>query len=273
MVLSLGVSMDPAMFASLHDKEQVPQKITKLPDFLKEGFEYLFTEILKEAKEDYTDSLMSFSQYAEKLHAQAEEVYLEDYKTLCHAQDLLREKFLLEEEDDPDMEADAKFSVWEEISQSIKKNMPNKLKTSELDDEEIAANLAPLQEYLGIPWPFMDRAYQYATELLKRHDYEDANDIYHFLRHLNPDVFEYWFGEALCQQLLGNYEDAIASYIESLYLRPTTPLVFYQMACCYYGLEKKENAKAALEVCIEHAKEQEGSEAIQLQATELLQKL
>jgi tetratricopeptide (TPR) repeat protein len=264
--------MDPAMFASLHDKEQVPQKITELPSALKETFEDIFKSLIEEEKEGYDDSLTPFSQHEKQLHAEAEEIFLEKYITIRHAQDLIREKFLLEEDENPDIEPEAKFSVWEEISQNIEENIPPQTK-SKLESNAAEQNGDSLQEHLGVPWPFMDRAYQYATELLKQENYEDAKDIYHFLHHLNNKVFEYWFGEALCLQLLGNYEAAITSYIESMYLRPISPLVFYQMACCYYGLEKKENAKAALEVCIEHAKEQEGSEAIHLQATELLQKL
>lgn len=248
--------MDAAMFAKFHQEEKAkPQPLTQIPKDQKDVFDLFFEPIWEEKKALYEDSsLMSFGQYEQKIRAEAEEAYINEYDMMLKAQTLLQEKFLEEEDKYSDVDEEAKFSAW-------KKAASNKENAEEMN--------------LGTPWPFMDRAFQYAAKLVYKENFEEARAIYHFLRILNSEVFEYRFGEALCLQLLGEYEEAIDHYIIAYFLRPDMPLVLLRIANCYLALNKKEEAISALEDCLEKAKEEESDEnkSIEQQASLLLQKL
>jgi tetratricopeptide (TPR) repeat protein len=248
--------MDAAMFAKFHQEEKAkPRPLTQIPEDQQDVFTLYFKPIWEAKKELYDDrSLLSFEQYEEKTRAEAEEAFLNECDQLSQAQIFLQEKFLEEEDKHPDIDEEAKFSAWEKAA-SIKEN-----------DEEMN---------FGTPWPFMDRAFQYAAKLVNNKNFEEAKAIYHFLRILNSEVFEYRFGEALCLQLLGEYEEAIDNYIIAYFLRPNMPLVLLRIANCYLALNEKEEAISALEDCLEKAKEEENNEnkALEDEALLLLQKL
>jgi tetratricopeptide (TPR) repeat protein len=268
--------VDPAMFAALHKQQDVTPKLEKLPDFLNEGFEHFFEPILEVEKEDYKDTLMPFSQYEEALKAEGKKAYLKLYKKLCHAQDLIEEKFKDEEKNDSSIAEEAKFQVWEKIATQLNEEFSSPKKAVEektTESEEIEENLNSIQENLGVTWSFMDRAYKFGSALLQEEKFEDAEDIFYFLRYLNGEVFEYWFGEAVCQQALSQYEDALNTYVISLFFQPENPVVFYQMANSYLGLEEKESAIAALETSIEYAQREQGNEELEQLASDLLHKL
>lgn len=244
------------------------EKGRKLPKEIQQYVNIIVGHLVETEKKSYENPLVPFSQHSEAMKLQAEEHIVNLHTELQRGQQVLKERFIAQEKQNPKISQDALFSTWEKASLEMK----NKLNDPALISSKMDTS-KPLQELLGLSWAFMDRAYQTANTLLSEKQYEDAESVYLFLCFLNPAVFEYWLCAATCQQVNGKLEEALNTYTTTLQLHPEHPFVFFQMASCYSEAKDQEACMKALDQSIEYAAEKSEYAAILQDATQMKQAL
>lgn len=215
--------------------------------------------------EQQDTQLMSTAQRKKQLHLKINDYLTQFSHKLSAAQQIIKHAF---EEEDKKLHAvnsESSFAVWEKISKQLEETLHQKLYST-----PILAKTEVLQEQLGIPWPFMHRVYELGKRLLQEAHYEDAENIFFFLCCLNPAVFEYWLMEATCQHALEHIEQAVELYAISLTLKPKHPIVFLQLARCFYINQQPECCRQCLNRCIQYANENVQFTSIAKEAEELL---
>lgn len=245
--------MNPELFSKLHERDLVhtePKKDT-LPPELIEPIDALVNPMIEEKEAGYHNDLVPFKQKAGQVRLLAYETMLNELRQMENAQELIKEAFREEEGKNPEEYTDSSYTFWETSLQEI-----DKLLSPDLQIPTDEAAPSSLQEMISLPWPFMDRVYRLANRVYEEDRFQDALDLYLFLRVLNAAVFEYWVGEATSLQALEKYLEAIQGYGFSLFLQPENPIPFYQMAICLLYINEQESAKIALETCIKYAMEQ-----------------
>ncbi len=240
-----------------------------LDPLVQKNVDLFLTWIIDIEKKHYKSELQPFSLHAEQMKAKAHEYYLHFTQQLQHAQKLLQNHFELEESKKLKAFPESSFALWEEAIATMRE----KLK----DESFSAATLVSMQDQLSIPWAWMDRAYQFANDLLAKNQYTDARDLYFFLCQLQPAVFDYWLGQATCEHVLGDFRKAIDTYSMSLLFQSESAVVFFQMADCYLRLDEKENSSKCIQYCLELIEQNPAQsslkdDALQLKQTIQLQK-
>lgn len=218
------------------------EKANPLSPELQKNVDVFLAWLISLEKKYYKNDFQPFVQRENQMKAKMQELVIAFTKRLTCAKKLLKDRFELQEQEHPGTFPEATFSIWEhaeaEIQEKYKKGTFSPV------------SFISLQDQMAIPWAWLDRAYQTACGLLYEKRYEEAQDIYFFLHHLQPMVFEYWLGEATCQHMLGKYKEAIDTYSMSLLLQPENGLVFFQMAECFSQNDEKESALKALASCL-----------------------
>jgi len=192
-------------------------ELSLLPEELQKQINAFLSTVIELEKEDYHNDLVPFSQHAAEIREKGAALFIERQRKLDHGKALLQELF--EEENNP---PELSFAVYTAAVAAYKE----KMKEADLTEAK------SLQEELELPQAFMHRGLQVARKLLDEEKYEDAESLFLFLHFLQPNVFEYPFGQAVCQQALEHYEEAIESYRMSLQQEPTNPAPFFLMAGC-----------------------------------------
>jgi tetratricopeptide (TPR) repeat protein len=260
--------MDGAMQAKLTgdatDKQhEMHMKNPKLPATLEKDIDRISEHVLALEKEGYNNALVPFSQHANTLKEEARESFYKIYEEIQHGKQILKEHFEKQELGHEPVPEESSFSLFEEAAQKIKE------KSQESDF--IPDDSQTFMVQMGVPWGFMDRSYEVGKGLLAEKNYNDALAVFHFLRLLHPEVFEYFLGEATCYQELGRIDEAIESYTMSLFLQPENPLIFFQLAHCFYRENEKESSLKALEICMNYANQQGGRDELLKEATNFKQ--
>lgn len=85
--------------------------------------------------------------------------------------------------------------------------------------------------------------YDQGTKWFDEQHFDKAFLYFLFLTSCKSDNFEYWLGKAMCEQSLGKYKDALASYSKVAELNPDFGLTYLQMIECLLLLNQKEDAK------------------------------
>jgi tetratricopeptide (TPR) repeat protein len=226
-------------------RETLPPEVQQYVD----GFVRKITEI---EKEGYDNKLIPFSQKEDELKIYSQEFFSSMHQKIQKGLNLLKNIFEKEEKQNPKISEQASIVTLEKAQRAMKEKLNDpEFSFSDLD------RTRPLQELYGLPWPFMDRAYQTANSLLQEKRYDEAECLYMFLCYLHPGVFEYWISSATCKQELGKLEEALKAYEMSLLWEPTNPLVFFQIASCYYQGKEKICCMKALNMCIDYAAKDE----------------
>ena len=196
----------------------------------------LFQSTLDYEKRWYQNDLVPFKQYIAQLKAKNHAALVNLYERLQQSHQIIKKRFALQEANGEYSNPEESYALFEEAS----KKWQTRLAQNEKMKASIVNFEAPIQENLKLPWSFMDRVYQLANQLLNEGSIEDAEKVFLLLRALNPLVFEYLFGHAFCQQSLGYFEEAAASYLLSIALQPKNPAIFFQIASCFYELKEYE---------------------------------
>ena len=249
--------MSPPLFSS--EKEN----IKLVPNIQKHVDDFLAFIIGEELKE-YSNPLVPFTQRAKEIRTYAQASFGRLQNCLQHGMIVLKKHFELQENQEnqksPESE-DSSFTTVIKGFEELRKKM-----------QEPAFSIitmfqaGPIQEQILLPWAFMDRAYKIAKQLLEEKSYEDAEAAFLVLRFLHSEVFEYWVGEACALQGQGKLEDAVSSYIGSLLLQPSNAFIFFQIASCLYQANEIPGCLKALELCLEHAKNDPAQTALMQEA-------
>lgn len=203
-------------------------------------------------KKYYNNPLVPFEQHEKLMKLEATNYFIELRDELKSALLLLKEEFTADDSHHPEQHLEDAFSVWEKAALF----MQNMMEENEALFVQ-AVNVAPIQEIISIPWPFMDRSFCTAQAFFSEKKYKEAATLYFFLRTLNPRVPEYWFGEGVSLQLQNEFDEAASRYVMGLLLEPNNPLLFFQIGRCLNQLNEKESAIKAVESCIQYAENKE----------------
>ncbi len=246
--------------ADLMRQPQGAKEQTTLPQETQKQVKPFVDYLVNLEKKYYDSTLKPFPVHEGEMRSKAEHYFVERYNLLILGQKVLQEQFKKQEIGHEKFSPDSSFVKWEE-------------KSLFGNDELLIDKKTPLQEQIGLSWDFMDRAYAVARSLYAERKYEESLAAFHFLRFLNPAVFEYWFGEACLLQELGKLEQAASIYNLSLTMQPNNPLVYFQIANCYSGLGDKESSLQALDFCIDYAKSDAGLTILLERAEQIKQSL
>ena len=239
-----------------------------LPSEVQQYVDAFVRKITEIEKEGYDSKLIPFSQKEDELQMYSQEFFSSMHQKLQQGLNILKNIFEKEEKQNPKISEQASIVTLEKAQRAMHKKLNDpEFSFSDLD------RTRPLQELYGLPWPFMDRAYQTANALLQDKRYEEAECVYMLLCYLHPGVFEYWISSATCKQELGKLEEALRAYEMSLLWEPTNPLVFFQIASCHCQGKEKKSCLEALNVCIEYAAKDDRYAAILKEASEVKQAL
>lgn len=87
----------------------------------------------------------------------------------------------------------------------------------------------------------IDSLYNYAYHFYKSSKYAEAKSFFRFLTLININTAKYWMGLGASQQMLKDYDEAIASYKIAMVLNDQDPYVYFVIADCYIlqGLTEK----------------------------------
>lgn len=250
-----------------HPKSQPVQvvngKLTVLPGEIQRSLEEILDRVVLLEKEEYHNDLVPFSQHEKQIREKGQKIIKELTSSLEKGQKVLKDFFELEEKSHPELDPESHFARWEEASQKLV-GMPTILEILANEDEEEKS----LQDKCGLSWAFMDRAYATGKKLQEDKRFDDAVNVFKFLRYLNSKVFEYWLSEANVLFDLSKFDDALEAYGRSLLLQPENPYVLYQIGSCCYHLGDIESSHSAFDLCIEAAKNDEANKDFVQTATE-----
>ncbi len=250
-----------------HSKNEKKRAVPIAPE-IKPHVDALLGWIVADEKEGYDNKLVPFTQREAKIRAQGEEEIIQLQTKLQNAVRILKEQFELQERQKSDVPEGASFALFEAAFTALREQV----KEPSFDIVELFFS-TPIQERMGLAWSFMDRAYSVGKALLDAKNYEEAEAVFTFLRILHPDVYEYWFGQAIAQQACMKLEEAIDSYTKSLRLQPENPMPFFQLASCYLALNDVASSIKALEFCIDLAKADPNQAKLVQDAEEIKQAL
>jgi len=221
-----------------------PSKIIRL-DPQVQAYADVYAETLSALEEEeYQSDLVPFSQKKAQIKEQVVQLFSDNQQKLQRAQILLKQMFALQKSSRVD------FSVWEEAVKKLKIEMENR----SFYNRPIEEKLEALQVTAKIPSAFMQQAYDCGMACLNEKRFDEGECIFLFLHYLNPNVFDYWLGEALCQEEQKDFAAALLSYVNALTFNTKKEVIFYQMASCLYQLKEKKASLQSLDLCIEYAK-------------------
>ena len=222
-----------------------PGNIATLPQEIQKHVDAFASWLVDMEKGEYHNDLVPFAQRAEEIRTKTVEAACQLRHQFKQAEKILHEKFVLEEKE-KNLPKEALFENWEKAASKIGQKIKNpKFSLGKMEMKQ------SIQELLGLEWAFMDRAYHIGCQLLHDKRYEEAESVYFFLRFLNPMVFEYWLGMGTAEQAQNKLENAVNTYSMSLALDPENPLIFFQIANCYYQVDEFASCLQALDYCID----------------------
>lgn len=241
---------------------------TLLPAEIQELINSSVAAIIEVEKELYQSNDKLFPQHANEVRLKAQEYFANLHAQFTLAQEVLKQQFAIQEAQNQVFESHASYQVWETTFQNMSKRIETMLFAPHTFEAE-----KTLQEEMEIPWAFMDRAYQVAGTLFKEKQYQESQAIYRFLRYLNPQVLEYWTQEGAVLEAIEKYQEALEKYAMGLTLEPENPLIYFQMAHCYYMLKEPDSSLRALELCKTYAKEDPSNSSLLQKALEIEQQV
>ncbi len=118
--------------------------------------------------------------------------------------------------------------------------------------KSIIKDNATLKQLKGVTNDELEAVYSLAFGYYQTGKYDDAEKLFQFLvlfDHLNA---KYWYGLGAVQQVLKNYQGAVASYAYSSVLDLENPKPQFHAAECFLAIGDKRNAASSLEALEEY---------------------
>lgn len=118
--------------------------------------------------------------------------------------------------------------------------------------KELVSKGCTLKQLKGITNNELEAVYSLAFGYYRTGKYDDALKLFQFLTlfdHLNA---KYWFGLGAVQQVLKDFQGAVASYGYSSFLNLENPKPQLRAAECFLALGDKRNAASSLEALDEY---------------------
>lgn len=136
---------------------------------------------------------------------------------------------------------------FEDIEEfNLSKEIVEKLKNPEFLRKELSKGKT-FQEIFSYNEETMAKFYETASNLYHRQMYKESSDAFFFLTNLNPNVYGYWLGLGMSEQLNDDPSSALIAYHMATLTDPKNPLPYYHSASCYKMLHDDHSAKEALE--------------------------
>lgn len=129
----------------------------------------------------------------------------------------------------------------------------------------------PLKRFLGFSDALMESKYAIAYELYKKGEWTKAVECFSYLANVNPYETKYWIALATCQMEVRDFSSALNSYSSLTALDAGNPHFYFQLAYCFFQLEKISEGKEALEEAITIAKEDHQYRELEDRSRKLLQ--
>ncbi|HLB33873.1 MAG: CesD/SycD/LcrH family type III secretion system chaperone [Verrucomicrobia bacterium RIFCSPHIGHO2_12_FULL_41_10] len=108
----------------------------------------------------------------------------------------------------------------------------------------------PISRYKGITKAQMDVIYNQSYNLYTAKKYEEAGNLFRWMA-LNHHIDKRaWMGIGACNQMLKQYNEAIAAYSYAAILDVDDPLAAYHSIDCHLALKNYPQALSALEAVI-----------------------
>jgi len=222
--------------------EQVSETI---PPELKSQIEKACDWFVEEAKKDYHNPLQPVQQFEEKVRLDVGDAFSGLISRNLHAREVLSELLQKEEDENPEMSEDARFSTWENSFDEIRKQLSEGAIKPYSDESQ-----KPIQEQFNISWNFLDRIYRIAESLIEEGAYQDAAAIFDLLMFLHPFVQAYGIGKARALFGAEQFEQALQQYKFCLIFDPENPAIFFEIARCHFQLKDMPQTLASLESCL-----------------------
>lgn len=86
-------------------------------------------------------------------------------------------------------------------------------------------------------------------------DYAQASDIFTYLSSVEPLNSDIWQGLAASKQMQGKYLEALYGWAFASMLAPEDPEAHFHAAECLASLNQKQEALKALDLSLQHARE------------------
>lgn len=109
---------------------------------------------------------------------------------------------------------------------------------------------APPADALGITPEMMETMYKYGYAQFQAGRFQNALDVFSFLRKLDVSNYRYSFAIAACHQYRHEYEEAGANYIICTYLDRLNPVPNFHLYDCFVKLNKPMSALQAIKETI-----------------------
>jgi type III secretion system low calcium response chaperone LcrH/SycD len=127
-------------------------------------------------------------------------------------------------------------------------------KLSAIDMKQILQSFAEgkcFQDLLEISDEVMQEFYTISMNYYENGDYADAADCFLFLLALNPLESNLWIKSGNAEQALHHFEEALEAYSMATLCDADDPFPLLYTAQIYIFMKHKEQAKNALNICIQ----------------------
>lgn len=104
------------------------------------------------------------------------------------------------------------------------------------------------QNLMGISSHNMNHLYNLDRKLVEEKHFNQALAIFTMLTYLNPQVPEYWIGQAICLYSMAKYEEALAILQLAKVLQPDKVAPFIYSAFCNFALYRPEGIQQDLDL-------------------------
>lgn len=111
----------------------------------------------------------------------------------------------------------------------------------------------------------MKDAYALAYTLYQNDRYLEASHIFRLLTLAHPSEPKFWNGLGAALQMQRDYQEAIHCYLHcaDLAAEKTTPMLYVQMADCYFALKQKDAGLKNLEIAQTKGKKENHTAVLQ----------
>jgi len=111
---------------------------------------------------------------------------------------------------------------------------------------QVFANGEPLKAAKGISDEELNAVYSLAYSYYSTGRYEEALKLFKFLVLFDHMSQKFWIGLGSTQQMLKNYDEAIAAYAQAAFFDLDNPKPMYYAALCHYAKGDKVKAASAV---------------------------
>lgn len=123
-----------------------------------------------------------------------------------------------------------------------------------------------IMEAIKFPPALSELLYSYASELFNSGKYQDANKLFYYLVHINPQDARFTFAYAASFHKLKKYEEASNYYLMTTMIEKNNPLSWFHAGDCYLQMQRPDAALVMLNKAISVAGSNPQHEQVRKQA-------